>query len=75
MIKLLLVLLAGYIGCHLLYAFFDKVVNGFLMDWFDAMFLIPKSVIDPYTMEEVYVRDLNIYAFKHFFFWAFLRCV
>ena len=71
-IKLLLVLLAGYIGCHLLYAFFDKVVNGFLMDWFDAMFLIPKSVIDPYTMEEVYVRDLNIYAFKHFFFWAFL---
>ena len=60
MIKLLLVLLAGYIGCQLLYVFFDTVVNGFLMDWFDAMFLIPKSVIDPYTMEVVYVRDLNI---------------
>ena len=74
-IKLLLVLLAGYIGCQLLYVFFDTVVNGFLMDWFDAMFLIPKSVIDPYTMEEVYVRDLNIYAFKHFFFWAFLLFV
>jgi len=74
-IKLLLVLLAGYIGCQLLYVFFDTVVNGFLMDWFDAMFLIPKSVIDPFTMEEVYVRDLNIYAFKHFFFWAFLLFV
>lgn len=75
MIKLLLVLLAGYIGCQLLYVFFDTVVNGFLMDWFDAMFLIQKSVIDPFTMEEVYVRDLNIYAFKHFFFWAFLLFV
>lgn len=75
MIRLLLVLLAGYISCRLLYIFFDTVVNGFFMDWFDGMFLITKSVIDPYTMEEVYVRDLNIYAFKHFLFWALLLFV
>lgn len=71
-IKLILIIVGGYIVCQLLYMFFDIILNGFLMDWFEKNFLMTYLMIDPHTMEEIYVRDLDIGGFKYFLFWAFV---
>lgn len=75
LIKVILIILGGYFGCYLLYMFFDIIINGFFMDWFESNFLTTNLMITPYTMEEVYVRDLDIGGFKIFLFWAMVLFV
>ncbi len=76
-IKLILIIVIGYLGCQLVYMLFDIVLNGLFMDWFEGHFLTTSLMIDPYTQENVYVRNLDIGGFKIFLFWVmvFLACV
>ena len=76
-IKLILIIVIGYLGCQLVYVLFDIVLNGLFMDWFEGHFLTTSLMIDPYTQENVYVRNLDIGGFKIFLFWVmvFLACV
>ena len=69
--------MAGYLGCQLLYMLFDVALNGLFMDWFEGYFLTTRLMVDPYTKESVYVRDLNIEGFKIFLFWVmvFVACI
>lgn len=77
LIKIVGILIGGYMGCYLLYLFFDLGINGFLMDWFDAKFLSTSYMLDPDTGQGMYVRDLDIGGFKIFMFWVlvFVVCV
>ena len=77
LIKIVGILIGGYMGCYLLFLFFDLGINGFLMDWFDAKFLSTSYMLDPDTGQGMYVRDLDIGGFKIFMFWVlvFVVCV
>lgn len=76
-IKLILLIMAAYLGCQLLYMLFDVALNGFFMNWFEGHFLTTSLMIDPYTKESVYVRDLDIGGLKIFLFWVmvFVACI
>ena len=69
--------MAAYLGCQLLYMLFDVALNGFFMNWFEGHFLTTSLMIDPYTKESVYVRDLDIGGLKIFLFWVmvFVACI
>lgn len=74
-IKLILIIMAGYLGCQLLYMLFDIGLNGLFMDWFEEHFLTTSLMIDPYTNKSTYVRDLDIGGFKMFLFWMMVLWV
>lgn len=69
--------MAAYLGCQLLYMLFDVALNGFFMDWFEGHLLTTRLMVEPYTKESVYVRDLDIGGFKIFLFWVmvFVACI
>ena len=64
-IKLILIIVIGYLGCQLVYMLFDIVLNGLFMDWFEGHFLTTSLMIDPYTQENVYVRNLDFSVLGH----------
>lgn len=73
--KLILIIMAGYLGCQLVYMLFDVMLNGLFMNWFEGHFLTTSVMINPYTEESVYVRDLDIGGFKIFLFWVMVLLV